>query len=252
MSRLAELGSKLFHPQTEYRPKIIDTQKRVRGLLNGQWIFDTTSAKLVWEIPYFPQYWIPKTSFLAAASFREDAAISGIQSSTSKLTVGDKTVPTLVIPDGFNTELAGYVKVEFRDLDAWFEELQQIHYHPKDPFHRIDILPSGRHVKVVLEGETLADTGKDGGVMSLWETNFPGRWYVPATAVNWSLLKRSETKTGCPYKGEAGYHSAVIGGKEYKDVVWGYDEPTSEATAIRGLVSHDGGDDLGCLNRANN
>jgi hypothetical protein len=52
-----------------------------------------------------------------------------------------------------------------------------------DPFHRVDILPSGRHVKIEIDGVVLADTGTEGGVMSLWETNFPGRWYLPRTAV---------------------------------------------------------------------
>ena len=52
-----------------------------------------------------------------------------------------------------------------------------------DPFHRVDILPSGRHVKIEIDGVVLADTGAEGGVMSLWETNFPGRWYLPRTAV---------------------------------------------------------------------
>lgn len=236
MSRLAELGSKLFNPRQEFRPKIVDTQKRVRGLLAGQWIFDTTAAKLVWEIPYFPYYWIPRSSFTPAASFKEDAPISGIQSSTSKLTVGDKTIDTLLVPDSYNTELAGYVKIEHKDLDAWYEEMSPLFYHPKDPFHRVDILPSGRHVKVNLGGKVLADTGKDGGVMSLWETNFPGRWYLPPTAVNWEYLKPSETHTGCPYKGTASYYSAEIDGKEYKDVVWYYPQPTAESGAIRNLV----------------
>jgi len=237
MSRLAELGSKLFHPQASYRPKIVPTQKRIRALLASQWLFSTTSAKLVWEIPYFPQLWIPRSAFTEHATFTEDAAISGIQSSTCKLTLGDKTIAALIVPDSFNSELAGYVKLEFRDLDAWFEEQAQIHYHPKDPFHRVDVLPSGRHVKVTLEGRTLADTGTEGGVMSLWETNFPGRWYVPATAVDFTLLRPSETKTGCPYKGSASYYDAVIDGKEYKDVVWWYENPTVESSAIKGLVS---------------
>lgn len=237
MSRLADLASKLFHPDTSYRPKIVPTEKRIRGLLSSQWLFSTTSAKLVWEIPYFPHLWIPRSSITPLATITPDAAISGIQSSTSKLSLGDKTITALVVPDSFNTELAGYVKIEFKDLDAWFEEQAQIHYHPKDPFHRVDILPSGRHVKITLAGRTLADTGTEGGVMSLWETNFPGRWYVPATAVDFSLLRPSETKTGCPYKGSASYYDAVIDGKEYKDVVWWYENPTVESIAIRGLVS---------------
>ncbi|KAJ9658766.1 hypothetical protein H2198_003512 [Neophaeococcomyces mojaviensis] len=236
MSRLAQLGAKLFNPREEFRPKIVASDKRVRGLLNNQWIFDTTSALLVWEIPYFPHYWIPKSSFLPAASFKADAAISGIQSSTSRLIVGDKNIETLTVPDGYNTQLAGYVKIESKDLDAWYEEQSQVLYHPKDPFHRIDILPSGRHVQVKLAGQTLADTGSEGGVMGLWETNFPARWYLPRTAVNWQYLKPSSTKTGCPYKGEASYYDAVIEGKEHKDVVWWYENPTTESATIKGML----------------
>ena len=73
--------------------------------------------------------------------------------------------------------------------------------------------------------------------MSLWETNFPGRWYVPPIAVDFSLLKPSETKTGCPYKGQASYYNAIIDGNEHRDVVWYYDNPTSESALIKGLVS---------------
>ncbi|EHY58451.1 hypothetical protein ABEF92_007584 [Exophiala dermatitidis] len=242
---LADLGSKLFNPKIEFRPRILDTAKRVRGVLDGQFIFDTTSAKLVWEIPYYPQYWIPKTDFLDAATFTEDKPISGIQSSTSKLSVKrgggnsnstSKSVHTLLVPDSFNSELAGYVKIDFKALDAWYEEQSLVLYHPKDPFHRVDILPSGRHVRVELDGVVLADTTDQGGVMSLWETNFPARWYLPQTAVRWEYLTPSATKTGCPYKGEASYYNAVIDGRETKDVVWWYPNPTLESGLIRGML----------------
>jgi len=236
MSRLANLAAKLFNPREEFRPKIVATDKRIRGLLNNQWIFDTTSALLVWELPYFPHYWVPRSSFLPAATFKADAAISGIQSSTSKLTVGERAIDVLELPERYNTQLAGYVKIESKDLDAWYEEQSEILYHPKDPFHRVDILPTGRHVRVTLAGTTLADTASEGGVMGLWETNFPARWYLPRTAVNWQHLRPSATKTGCPYKGQASYYDAVIEGKEYKDVVWWYESPTSESAAIKGML----------------
>lgn len=205
-------------------------------MLNAKYIFDTTSAKLVWEHKYFPQYWIPKSDFLETATFTEDKPVSGIQSSTSTLSVGEKSVHTLLVPDSFNSELAGHVKIEFKSLDAWYEEQARVLYHPKDPFHRVDILPSGRHVRVELDGVVLADTGSEGGVMSLWETNFPGRWYLPPTAVKWEYLTPSETHTGCPYKGEASYYNAVVNGKEIKDVVWWYKNPTLESGLIAGML----------------
>lgn len=235
-SSLADIASKLFHAKEEFRPKIVSTDKRVRGLLNGKWIFDTTGAKLVWEHKFFPQYWIPKADFLPTATFTDDKPISGIQSSTSQLSVGDKSVSTLLVPDAFDSELAGLVKIDFKALDAWYEEQTQVLYHPKDPYHRVDVLPSGRKVRVEIDGVVIADTGDEGGVQSLWETNFPGRWYLPRTAVNWEYLKPSETKTGCPYKGQASYYSAVVNGKEYSDVVWWYPNPTHESVQVAGLL----------------
>jgi uncharacterized protein (DUF427 family) len=178
LHRILNLASKLFAPKSSFAPvKIVSTEKRVRGILNGHVIFDTTGAKLVWEHRYFPYYWIPKADFTDKATFVDDKPLSGIQQSTSELTAGKdgKSLKALVVPESFNSELAGLVKVDFKELDAAYEEMQQILYHPKDPFHRVDCLPSGRHVKVEIEGTLLADTGTEGGVMSLWETNFPGR-----------------------------------------------------------------------------
>jgi len=55
--------------------------------------------------------------------------------------------------------------------------------------------------------------------------------------VNWEYLKPSETHTGCPYKGQASYYDAVVNGKEHKDVVWWYQNPTMESALIQGMVS---------------
>lgn len=191
MSQITQLASRLF-TSTGFSPvKTLPSQKRVRGLLNGHFIFDTTSALLVWEHPYFPQYWIPQADFSSSAVFDKDKPISGIDSSTYSLTTKDaspdgdkKSVTALVVPESFNHELKGLVKVDFKSIDAWYEELSRVMFHPKDPYHRIDLLPSGRHVRVEIGGVEVADTGKEGGVVSLWETNFPGRWYLPATAVS--------------------------------------------------------------------
>lgn len=135
------------------------------------------------------RYWIPRSSFSEAATFQDDKTISGIDSSTATISVNDQSIPALVVPSSFNGELAGYIKIEFDALDQWLEEQSQIIYHLRDPFHRVDVLPSGRRIKIEVDGVVLADTESEGGVMSLWETNFPPRWYLPRTAVyaieNW-------------------------------------------------------------------
>ncbi|KIV96849.1 hypothetical protein, variant [Exophiala mesophila] len=236
MSDLADLASKLFHADSDFHPKILPTEKRVRGVLNGEWIFDTAEALMVWEVKWFPSYWIPRKDILPTAKLVDDKPISGIQSSTSKLYVGDKWVTTLLVPDSFNSPLAGYVKIEAKALDAWYEEQSEVLYHPKDPFHRVDILPSGRHVRVEVEGTVLADTTDQGGVRALFETNFPARWYLPRTAINWSYLRPSDTKTGCPYKGQASYYDGVIGDKVIKDIAWWYPSPIMESYEVTGFL----------------
>jgi hypothetical protein len=53
--------------------------------------------------------------------------------------------------------------------------------------------------------------------------------------IQWKYLTKSDTKTGCPYKGQASYYNAVVDGKEVKDVVWYYENPTQESIGVKGL-----------------
>jgi len=54
--------------------------------------------------------------------------------------------------------------------------------------------------------------------------------------VKWEYLSKSDTTTICPYKGLAQYYSVKIGDKDFKDVIWWYEYPTTESAAIQGLV----------------
>ncbi len=40
--------------------KVEPGQKRVRGYVEGELIFDTKQPRLVWELPYFPTYYVPE------------------------------------------------------------------------------------------------------------------------------------------------------------------------------------------------
>lgn len=71
--------------------------------------------------------------------------------------------------------------------------------------------------------------------MHLYETGLPCRFYFPLTDVRPDVLKPSETRTQCPYKGEAEYYSVDLGeGKVAEDVVWYYTRPTLECAKIEG------------------
>jgi uncharacterized protein (DUF427 family) len=93
---------------------------------------------------------------------------------------------------------------------AWFEEATQVHVHARDPRHRVDAIPSERHVRVELDGEPLAESSSP---VALFESGLPTRWYLPTEDVRLELLEPSGTATRCPYKGAARFYSARVGGE---------------------------------------
>jgi uncharacterized protein (DUF427 family) len=113
------------------------------------------------------------------------------------------------------------------------EEDSPIYVHPKDPFKRVDILPSSRPIEVKVAGKTVA---KSPGSSHLHETGLPTRYYMPLGAVDQSVLRKSDLVTKCPYKGEAEYYHVVVDGKEHKNLVWYYRLPIQESAAVAGLV----------------
>lgn len=119
-------------------------------------------------------------------------------------------------------------------LDQWLEEEVPIYVHPKDPFKRIDILPSKRSVEVQVAGKTVA---KSDYAVHLLETYLPTRYYLPLASVDQLVLRKSDLVTSCPYKGDAEYYHVVIDGEEHKNLVWYYRTTTHESAGIAGLLS---------------
>ncbi len=126
--------------------------------------------------------------------------------------------------------LDGYVLLEFEAFDAWYEEDEPNVAHPRDPFHRIDIVHSSRHVLVELDGATLAESTRP---CLLFEPPLPVRCYLPREDVRTDLLAPSETRTACAYKGHASYLSTATA----DDVAWYYPEPLREAAEITGRIA---------------
>ncbi|MDQ3966496.1 MAG: DUF427 domain-containing protein, partial [Actinomycetota bacterium] len=117
--------------------------------------------------------------------------------------------------------------------DAWYEEDEEVFVHPRDPYHRVDILDSSRHVRVLVNGEVVAETDRP---ELLFETGLPTRYYIPPEDVREELLVPSDTTTQCPYKGVASYWSVDAGGELFEDLSWYYPEPLPEAAKISGLL----------------
>ena len=128
----------------------------------------------------------------------------------------------------------GYVRVRWDDVDAWYEEDEQVFMHPRNPYHRVDCVPTSRRLRVEIEGTAVVDTDDTLGV---YETSLAPRLYVARRHVLAAVLAESGTTTYCPYKGTATYLSAVIEGTEVPDVAFSYEDPYPACAAIRGLVS---------------
>jgi uncharacterized protein (DUF427 family) len=129
--------------------------------------------------------------------------------------------------------LRDLVRLDWPAMDEWFEEDEPIYVHPRDPYTRVDVLASSRHVRIEVDGVVVARSTQP---RILFETGLPPRYYLPLTDLRMDLLRPSELQTQCPYKGTAGYWSLQIGGRSYPDLVWTYRTPLPESQKIAGLA----------------
>jgi uncharacterized protein (DUF427 family) len=106
--------------------------------------------------------------------------------------------------------------------------------HARDPFRRVDCLPSSRHVQVVVDGEIVADSRR---ATFLFETGMPTRYYLPIADTRLELLTPSHYISRCPYKGIANYYHLTVKGARHENMVWYYPNPVHESERIKGLVS---------------
>ena len=82
---------------------------------------------------------------------------------------------------------AGLLAFRFDAVDEWYEETQRIGLHPRDPYHRIDVIPSDRNVVIRVGSQVVADTRR---ATLVFETGLPTRYYLPAEDVRLELLER--------------------------------------------------------------
>lgn len=219
------------------RVTIEPSRKRVRIFLGGRLVADTTSPMLVWEKPYYPTYYLPVADLHAKL---EATGATSHSPSRGDATVYDVVADGITAPgaalrylDSPLPELRELVRIEWNAMDEWFEEDEPVYVHPRDPYSRVDILASSRHVRVEVDGVTVADSRSP---RILFETGLPARYYLPLTDVRMDLLTPSDTTTACPYKGTAGYWNVRIGDVEHKDLVWGYRTPVPESQKVAGLA----------------
>jgi uncharacterized protein (DUF427 family) len=214
----------------------------VRAYLAGQLVADTRQPLLVWEIPYYPAYYIPVADVRASlvptgktvhSPSRGEAAVYDLRAG-SGAEAAEAAGAAIRYPDSPITELRDHVRLDWDAMDEWLEEDEPVYTHPRDPYTRVDILASSRHVRVEIDGVTVADSTRP---HVLFETGLPPRYYLPLPDVRTDLLRPSGTVTHCPYKGAASYWSVDTGQGVHPDAVWTYRTPLPESQKVAGLVS---------------
>jgi uncharacterized protein (DUF427 family) len=182
----------------------------VRAVRGGETVIDSRRVKMLHQHGMLGRYYFPRDDV------RWDL-------------LGD--VEAVEAPPGA-PGLEDHVAVPWDAVDAWYEEDEQLIAHAIDPYHRVDVRRTSRHVVASAEGVVLADTTR---ARALFETGLPTRWYVPREDVRVEL-EPSDLHTECAYKGVASYFSMRAGDELLENVAWTYPEPRHDATAVRDLV----------------
>ena len=215
------------------------THRRVRVLLGGITVADSRAVMLMLENKRLAIYYFPvkdvRVELLVPTTYTSNHPGKG-QASFFSVKVGDRVAEKAawryLQPE--REDLKDYVAFYWDKMYTWFEEDDEVFVHPTDPYHRVDVLNSSRHVKIVVGGEVVAETSRP---RLLFETGLPTRYYIPKLDVRLDLLTATNTTTRCPYKGKASYWSVKVNGKEFTDIVWGYPAPIPECPKIENLLS---------------
>jgi uncharacterized protein (DUF427 family) len=220
------------------RVRVEQGSKRIRASLGGETVADTIHPVLVWEIPYYPAYYFPsgdvRPEVLTPSPTTEHSPSRG-DAKYFDVTAGSSRAENAAwhYPQSPLVALRGLIRLDWNAMDAWFEEDEEVFVHPRNPYTRIDALPSSRHVEVIVDGVTVADSTHP---TVLFETGLPPRYYLPKVDVRLDLLRESTTASACPYKGFARYWSIDTGTTVTEDLVWSYPTPLPESERVAGLV----------------
>jgi uncharacterized protein (DUF427 family) len=220
-----------------YAINIEPCPKRVRAIFGEEVVADSTQVLTVLEQGHLPVYYFPKGSvrmdLMTASDHSTHCPHKGDASYWTIAAGGEQAENAIWAYDDPAPHVAAirdHVSFQWGAMHRWLEEDEEVFVHARDPNKRIDITISGREVEVVLGGETVA---RSSAAMFLFETDLPTRYYLPIDDVRMDLLTASESRTQCPYKGEAVYWNATVGGETWADVVWSYPEPVEESGRIR-------------------
>src|SRR4051794_26019587 len=209
--------------------------RRVRAVFGGTVVADSKRVLLLRERRHVGVYYFPmddvRMDLLETSERTSHCPYKGDASYWSIVVDGQRADDAVwayedPLPD--RADINGYVAFFWDKLDHWFEEDEEVFVHPRDPHHRVDACRSSRHIRVVIDGQTVAESDRP---VLVFETGLPVRYYLPKLDVRLDLLTPTSTVTKCPYKGQARYWSAA----GVEDAAWSYTYPLP---AMAELTAH--------------
>ncbi|WP_082198236.1 DUF427 domain-containing protein [Paenibacillus sp. FJAT-27812] len=214
----------------------------IRAVVGDIAVVDSRSQILVWEPRHkVPEYGFPiehvRTDLLIPSQERPEPREFYRPQTTDvswfDLKLGERHIPFAAW--SWNVEgLKGYLGVNWFNgvLDGWFEEDQPVMTHPRDPYNRVDALPSSRHVVVWANGRVIAETHDP---VLVYETGLPVRYYFPVADVDFSTLVKTDYWSECPYKGYSDGYWRLS--EDDVNIAWSYSDPRPELSEIAGRIA---------------
>jgi uncharacterized protein (DUF427 family) len=182
--------------------------RRIRAFVGGELVVDSVNAQMLHEQHRLPVWCFPPEDV------RVDLLADG----------------AWLYEDGLAADLVG---IRWDAVDRWLEEDEEVIVHPRDPYHRLELRDTSRHIEVALEGEKLAASSSP---LALFETSLPARWYFEPAEVTAELVPSAFGRTGCAYKGWAAYFDVRVAGRVEPALAWHYPDPLAGTERIRGRV----------------
>jgi len=221
--------------------RVEPARRRVRAMLGGQTVVDSTRALLLFEQGHLPVFYFPledvRQELLEPSARRTTCPRKG-EASYASVRVGDRVAADAMwrYPEPIDAcpDISAHVAFYWRSMDSWWEEDDEVFVHPRDPYKRVDVLRTSRHVRVELDGWTVAESHRP---LLLLETGLPERWYLPRaeTSARTSCARatrspRARTRAARPY------FTVETGEREHPDVAWTYLAPIPECPKIEQAV----------------
>jgi uncharacterized protein (DUF427 family) len=213
-------------------------KRKVKVVFNGATIVESEHVILVREekvvpVYYFPlsdvnEQWLVKTDRSSFCNLKGTASYWHIKVDGE---LAQNAIWTYEDPIEKSAFLKGYVAFYWKKVQV-FEENEQVFGFPRDPKVRIDTLHSTRAIKVVVNGETLAESRQP---VILFETGMAPRYFLPKEDVRLDKLTLTDKTAYSPYKGTSEIWTANINGLK-EEIAVRYSDPAPEALKLKDLI----------------